>query len=146
MITRTVLGRASAVAVSLMLTGLVIPRAEARTHVADPAQATSRLLTQEQLRTERIALFQAALDLPEVRTQARAVGVDTERLKSAIPQLTDAELADLVQRAEKVTDVAAGHRKRRRRNPFYLHDTACLLLTGVALVALGLLLVAAASD
>ena len=146
MITRTVLGRASALAVSLMLTGLVVPRAHAETHVADPARAASQVLTQEQLRAERVAVFQAALDLPEVRARARAVGVDAERLKSTIPQLTNAELADLVQRAEKVSDVAAGHRKRRRRNPFYLHDTACLLLTGVALVALGLLLVSAAAE
>ena len=73
----------------------------------------------ERASTEGIELFQAALDLPEMRNQARHAGVDTVRLKAAIPHLTDAELADIARRADGLADVTAGSRQAtgRSRSP-----------------------------
>ncbi len=54
-------------------------------------------------------LFQEALGTPEARQKARAMGADPDRLRAAVPHLTDRELADLSARAGQVKDVAAGH-------------------------------------
>ena len=60
-------------------------------------------------REERVKLFQDALATREAREKARAMGEDPDRLRAAVPHLTDRELADLSARAAQVKDVAAGH-------------------------------------
>jgi hypothetical protein len=82
--------------------------------------------------------FQATLDLPEVRAQARSVDADAEGLKAAIPHLSDVELADITPRAAGLADVTTGHRpndERHTRKPSYGNGTARLIATGVAWVA-----------
>jgi hypothetical protein len=120
-------------ALALTLLVAAVPGLEAAPHVVDPAEVSARVTAQQRLRHERIALFQAALDLPGVREQARSAGADPERLKAAVPHLSDTELADIARRAEGLADVVAAgdeddHTKR-----------ACLVATGVLLIPVGYL-------
>ncbi len=54
-------------------------------------------------------LFQDALARPEVQKQARSMGFSPDRLRAAVPHLSDRELADLSARAGRAKDVVAGH-------------------------------------
>ena len=80
----------------------------------DQGQVARRLLESARTRDERVALFQAALGTEEARQQARSMGADPDRLRAAVPHLSDRELADLASRAALVKqDVAAGHHHER---------------------------------
>ncbi len=78
-------------------------------HLVDRTEVARRLLERAKTRDERVKLFQEALGTPEARQKARAMGADPDRLRAAVPHLTDRELADLSARAAQVKDVAAGH-------------------------------------
>jgi Flp pilus assembly protein TadB len=135
---KTIGGRTLAIALSVALTYLAVPRVQAAPHLVAPGDMTTRLIEQASSRQERVELFQRALAEPEVRQQARAMGVDAERLSRVIPHLTDKELADLAQRAERTQDVAAGHHR---------HDgETALVIIGVALLVVGLIILAALVD
>jgi hypothetical protein len=147
---RTPLRRALVVLLCLMLSQATTMFAENVPHLVTSADMQSRVSAQEQARADTIALFQRALDEPQVRAQALTLGLDVERAKAAIPFLSDAELASLARRAVRAQDVVAGH-ETRGRNPDYDidddHLVACLILTGVALVVVGLIvLIAVAAD
>ncbi len=76
----------------------------------DQSQVARRLLESARTRDERVTLFQAALGTEEARQKARSMGADPDRLRAAVPHLSDRELADLASRAALVKqDVAAGH-------------------------------------
>jgi hypothetical protein len=106
---RTRLGRTLAAALSIALSQVSLPAAAAAEHLVDPGTLARRLLASAQTREQRIALFQQALARPEVRQQAHTMGVSADRISRALPHLSDAELADLSARAERVKDVTAGH-------------------------------------
>lgn len=149
---RTSLRRALVVVLCLMLSQATTVFAENENvpHLVTSADMQGRLSAQEQARADTIALFQRALDEPQVRAQALALGLDVERAKAAVPFLSDTELANLTRRAVRAQDVVAGH-ETRGRNPDYDIDdgslAACLILTGVALVVVGLIvLLAVAAD
>jgi hypothetical protein len=143
-IARTTWGRALAVWMSVGLTQVAAPAVYAAApaadataaHVVDPAQVARRLLENAKTRDEKVKLFQDALATPEARAQARARGVDPDRLRAAVPHLSDRELAELSARALKVKDVAAGH-----------HDdgNGALILIGVLLLVAGIAVIAAAA-
>jgi pyruvate/2-oxoglutarate dehydrogenase complex dihydrolipoamide acyltransferase (E2) component len=135
---KTTAGRTLAVALTVALTGLAVPRVQAAPHLVSPNDMAARLVEQASSRQEKVELFQKALAVPEVREKAKSMGVDAERLSRAIPHLTDQELADLAQRATKAEDVAAGH---------HGHDgDAALVLIGVALLVAGIIILAAVLD
>ena len=64
------------------------------------------------------------------------MGADPDRLRAAVPHLTDRELADLSARAARVKDVAAGHGG----------SDGALILLGVLLLVAGIAVLVAVSD
>lgn len=109
MIARTRFGRTLAAALSLAVSQVAVPAAQAAEHLVDSRGIADRLLENARTRDERLALFQKALAAPEVRREARARGVSADRMSQALPHLSDAELTDLQARATRVKDITAGH-------------------------------------
>ena len=143
MIARTTWGRALAFATSALTSGLALPVARAAppaatgSHVVDQSLIARRLLESARTRAERVKLFQDALGTDAVRRQARALGADPDRLRAAVPHLTDRELADLAVRAARVKqDVAAGHGG----------GDEGLIIVGVLLLVAGIVVLAAVAD
>ena len=146
MIARTTWGRALAIWTSVGVAQLAVPvahaaapAASAGNHLVDQSQVARRLLESARTRDERVALFQAALGTEEAREKARSLGADPDRLRAAVPHLSDGELADLASRAALVRqDVAAGH---------YHGPEAGLIVIGVLLLVTGIaVLIAVAGD
>jgi hypothetical protein len=137
-IVRTTLGRMLAVSLSVALSQIAAPLAQAAEggHVVAPGTISARLVAQARSRDEKVRLFQDALAKPEVQKQARSMGFSPERLRAAVPHLSDRELQDLSARASRAGDVVAGH----STNDGFVILGLVLLLVGVAV------LVAASSD
>lgn len=136
MITRTTLGRTLAVTLSFALSQITVPAAQAATpHLVGQGQMVERLLEQARSREEKVKLFQDALAAPEVKQHARAMGVSADKLRAAVPHLSDKELQDLSQRALRAKDVAAGY-----------HDDDSLVILGIILLVAGLAILVAYGD
>jgi hypothetical protein len=143
-IVRSTWGRALAVVTSLGLVQLAVPVAQAAApapgpaagHIVDQSQVARRLLDGAKTRDERVRLFQDALATPEARAKARSLGADPDRLRAAVPHLSDRELAELSARASQVKDVAAGHGG----------SDGALILVGVLLLVAGIAIIAATAD
>lgn len=140
MIARTTWGRAVAVWLSVGLSQLALPASHAAAagvpaagHLVDQSQVARRLLENATTRQQRVKLFQEALATPEARARARAMGADPERLRAAVPHLSDRELADLSARATQVRDVAAGH--GGGPEGAYVLIGVLLLVAGIAVIA-----------
>ena len=118
------------------LSHVSLPAAAAE-HLVDPGTTAQRLLANAQTREQKITLFQQALARPEVRREARSMGVSADRIARALPHLSDAELADLTARAERVKDVTAGHSS---------NDGVVILGITLLLVALVVLLAVSYDD
>jgi hypothetical protein len=134
MIVHTRFGRCLALALSLVVSQLAVPVARAATpHLLDSKDVAARLLDAADSRQEKVELFQQALATPEARARATAMGLDPDALQRAVPHLSDAELADLTSRAQRVDDVAAaGH----SHNDGIVLIGIVLLLAGAAVLAL----------
>ena len=115
MLVRTTLGRSLAVSLSLAVSMVAVPIAQASEgappsgHLVDPGTVAARLVARAQSREEKVRLFQDALARPEVQKEARSMGFSPDRLRAAVPHLSDRELADLSARAGRAKDVVAGH-------------------------------------
>ena len=138
MIVRTTLGRVLAVSLSIALSQIAAPRAQAAEggHLVAPGTISARLVAQARSHDEKVRLFEDALAKPEVQKQARSMGFSPERLRAAVPHLSDREIQDLSARASRAGDVVAGH----STNDGLVILGLVLLLVGVAV------LVAASSD
>ena len=144
MLARTTWGRALAVWLSVGLSQVAVPAAAPAApgpglpagHLVDQSQVARRLLERAKTRDERVKLFQEALATPEARQKARSMGADPDRLRAAVPHLTDRELADLSARAAQVKDVAAGHGG----------GDGALILLGVLLLVAGIAVLVAVGD
>jgi hypothetical protein len=113
-IARTTWGRALAVWLSIGVSQLAVRPLQAAPvapsgHIVDATQVARRLIENAKTREERVRLFQDALGTRQARDKARAMGADPDRLRAAVPHLSDPELAELSARATQVKDVAAGH-------------------------------------
>lgn len=108
MIVRNHCGRVASVALAiiLMLGFSVSARAD---HLVDSGQVVNRLLTNAQTREQRIAVFEKALSSPVAEAKARSLGLDPSRLRAVVPQLSDAELKDIADRASRAQDISAGY-------------------------------------
>jgi len=94
---------------SLALASVFAGQAMADDHVVSPAAAAQRLQDASAAREQGLATLDRALSDPEVARAAATVGADTAALRSALPTLSDAEIADLAQRAAALdTDPVAG--------------------------------------
>jgi hypothetical protein len=134
--------RILAVTLSLAMSQIAVPAAQAASHLVDPGQITASLIEKAQSRQSRVALFQQALATSEVQQKARSLGLDAGRLSRAIPHLSDAQLADLAARATRAQDLVAGH---RHHGHHYGGDTT-LIIVGVALLLAAAIILAVASD
>ena len=139
MIARTTLGRVLAVSLSIALSQIAAPLARAAEggHMVAPGTVSARLVAQARSRDERVRLFQEALAKPEVQKQARSMGLSPDRLRAAVPHLSDIELQDLSARASRAGDVVAGHST---------NDGLAILGLVLLLVGLVVLLAVAADD
>jgi hypothetical protein len=94
---------------SLALASVLAGQAMADDHVVSPAAAAQRLQEASAAREQGLATLDRALSAPEVARAAATVGADTAALRAALPTLSDAEIADLAQRAAVLdTDPVAG--------------------------------------
>ena len=94
---------------SLALASLFGGQATADDHVVSSAAAQQRLQEASAARDRGLATLDQALASPEVTRAAATVGADTSALRAALPTLSDAEIADLAQRAAALdTDPVAG--------------------------------------
>jgi hypothetical protein len=135
---RTWFGRALAVTLCGALPMVTVPQAQAAPHVVSSQMTSARLLDNAKSREQKIRLFEDALAQPEVQRQARAMGANADKLRAAIPHLSDKELTNLAERARNVKDVAAGH-----------HDgggDAGLLILGLALLIAAIVILAVVVD
>ena len=107
MIVRNHCGRVASVALALilMLGFSVSARAD---HIVDSGQVGNRLLANAQTRQQRIEVFEKALSSPAAEAQARSLGLDPSRLRAVVPQLSDAELKDISDRAT-AQNISAGY-------------------------------------
>jgi hypothetical protein len=140
---RTTWGRALAVWLSVGLTQAAVPAVApaapapgANGHLVSQGEVARRLLERAKTRDDRVKLFQEALATPEARQKARSLGADPDRLRAAVPHLTDRELADLSARAAQVKDVAAGHGG----------SDGALIMLGILLVVAGIAVLVAVSE
>jgi len=137
-IARTMLGRSVAVFLSVALSQVMAPVAMAATpHLVGSDEVVSRLVGQAKTREAKVKLFQDALATPEAQRQAKTLGVNSEKLRRAVPHLSDKELDDLSQRAANVKDVAAGHRS---------HDGLAILGLVLLLAGLAVLIAVGSED
>jgi hypothetical protein len=105
-------------------------------HLVPQKDVVQRLVDTETTRAGRVALFEKALSTPEAEARARSLGFEPARLRAVVPQLSDAELKDLADRAARAKDPTAG---------YYRHDDGMILL-GVVLVLLLVVLIVVASQ
>lgn len=94
---------------SIALASLVAGQAMAADHVVSPEAAQQRMQDAAAAREQGLATLDRALSSPEAARAAASVGADTGALRAALPTLSDAEIADLAQRAAALdTDPVAG--------------------------------------
>ena len=137
MIARSATGRLVAVALSVVLSQVGIPAAQAASgHLVDSSRIVSRLAEDTALRGARVHLVQEFLDADASRAQARTMGLSLAKLRAAVPHLADAELADLAARAERVKDVTAGHSS----------NDGAIIAVGVILLLAAIVLLVAVND
>lgn len=127
MIARTTFGRIVSVALAVSVSQAFAPVAfAAGSHLVDKQQVAARLAEESAARQARVELVQSVLDRSDARRQASLFGFNAERMRAAVPHLSDTELKDLSQRAANVKDVAAGY-----------HDDG-LVIVGIVLLLAGL--------
>jgi hypothetical protein len=132
---RSTVFRTLAVTLAVSLSQAYAPLALASgSRLVDTRQVSARLAEEAATRQARVALVQSVLDGEATRHQAGVMGLQADRLRAAVPHLSDAELLDLSQRAEKVKDVAAGY-----------HDDG-LAIVGLVLLLAGLAVLVAVSE
>jgi hypothetical protein len=94
---------------SIALASFMAGQAMAADHVVSPEAAQQQLQDASAARERSLATLDHALSSPEAARAAASVGADTAALRSALPTLSDAEIADLAQRAAALdTDPVAG--------------------------------------
>jgi PBP1b-binding outer membrane lipoprotein LpoB len=97
-------------------------------HVVSPADLQKQVVTATQARERNVGTLNTAMSAPAVEKAMAAAHIDSARVKSAIPTLSDSEVASLAARADKANqDFAAGRMSD--------HDLL-LVLIGVAVLIL----------
>ncbi|HEX6737452.1 MAG TPA: hypothetical protein VF310_04165 [Vicinamibacteria bacterium] len=90
------------------MTSFVAP-ARAQQHVVSPEAAQARVAEAAAQRARQLAAVDAVLASPEAVAAAASLGQDAQRLRAAVPALSDQELRDLAARAEALQgDPVAG--------------------------------------
>jgi hypothetical protein len=110
-------------------------------HVVSRATIDQKLAGAAADRARNLASVNEALSSPNAARAAASVGVDVDRVRRALPRLSDADLRDLSKRAAALrTDPLSGHRRH-----YHDYDDSVELLLLVALIgAIALIVIHAA--
>jgi len=95
---------------SVLITIFAIPlNVAAQTHVISPSDLQKQVLASSQDRQKNIEIVTRFLTSPTAEKAMKTVHTDDQQVKTAIANLSDQELANLAQRAQKAqADFAAG--------------------------------------
>jgi hypothetical protein len=94
---------------SLAFSSLLAGQALAGDHLVSREAARDQVQQAASQRERSLATLDAVLSTPTAARAAASVGADTERLRAALPTLTDQEIADLAARADALqADPVAG--------------------------------------
>jgi hypothetical protein len=94
---------------SIALVSLVAGQALADDHLVSRDTARERVLDAAAQRARSLATIDGVLQTPQAGEAAQGLGADLGQLRSALPTLSDAEIADLAARAEALqADPVAG--------------------------------------
>lgn len=104
-------------------------------HLVSPQQVQARLAEAAAARQDRLALVRGVLSSPQAVSMAAALGADLDTVRAAAAILTDAELADLAERAAAVD-----------RDPVAGLDQDIKLLVVILLIALIVVVILSAVD
>jgi hypothetical protein len=111
-------------------------------HVVSRASIDQKLAGAAAERARNLASINEALSSPSASRAAASVGVGVDRVRRALPRLSDADLRDLSRRAAELrTDPVSGHRRY-----YHDHDDSIELLLFVALIGAITLVVVHASE
>ncbi|HVJ04443.1 MAG TPA: PA2779 family protein [Candidatus Saccharimonadales bacterium] len=81
----------------------------AQTHVVNSAEVQKQVLATSQTRLHNEETVQQFVSSPQAEKAIKAAGMDPERVKVAVPTLSDQELSQIALRTEKAqADFAAG--------------------------------------
>ena len=95
---------------TLISTLFAVPFVHADDHLVGGASVTGRLSEAAAERAKNLASVERVLSAPRAGKVAAAAGVDLDRVRTSLPQLSDADLRDLSHRAAALkSDPAAGH-------------------------------------
>jgi len=110
-------------------------------HVVSRATIDQKLSGAAVERSRNLASVNEALSSPNAARAAASLGVDVDRMRRALPRLSDADLRDLSRRAASLRiDPLSGHRRY-----YHDHDDSIELLLFVALIgAIALIVIHAA--
>lgn len=110
-------------------------------HVVSRATIDQKLAGAAVERSRNLASVNAALSSPNAARAAASLGVGVDRMRRALPRLSDADLRDLSRRAATLrTDPLSGHRRY-----YHDYDDSIELLLLVALIgAIALIVIHAA--
>lgn len=104
------------------------PTLQAQTHVVSPADLHKELLSATQVRQRNLVKATLLFESDAARKALKSAGMDSERVRTAVSTLTDAELSRLASRADKLqSDFAAGQLSNR---------DLLLIVIGLAIVIL----------
>jgi hypothetical protein len=108
-------------------------RGDASDHLVTARRARADLVRSAEGRAAEIAAVQRALSTPAAGRTARSLSVSLDRVRAAVPSLTDEELHELAARAEAVeADPAAGH-----VDPWVNDVVVVILIVGIVALVLG---------
>ena len=86
----------------------------AQNHVVSPADLQKEAVTASQVRQQNLEAVQKFLFNPTGEKAMKSAGIDPQQVKTAVPTLSDEELAQLAARANKAqADFAAGDLSQR---------------------------------
>jgi hypothetical protein len=92
----------------------VPPDLHAQTHVVTPADIHKELVSATQIRKKNLEKATQLFSSDEAQSALKSAGMDPARVKAAVTTLSDAELARLAARADKLqNDFAAGQFSQR---------------------------------
>lgn len=121
-------------AAGVLITIFAVPlNLAAQAHVISPGELQKQVLASSQGRQKNVEIVTGFLTSPTAEKAMRIVHTDDQQVKSAIANLSDQELANLAQRAQKAqADFAAGS----------LGDRDLLIIVIAALVLIVIILAA----
>jgi hypothetical protein len=116
----------------ILITLVVVPSSLAQTHVVSQAEIHKELVNNTETRQQNLEKAKQLFSLDVGRKSAESAQMDPARINAAISKLSDAELAQLASRADKLQDDFAAGRISDRDLLLIVLGIAALILIIVA--------------